>query len=301
MNFRQFNAIVDVVNLDFLGVFVGSSCSFSVPPLHRFLLHMAIPLLLGVSLFSAYMTTRACCRTRACGGRQYSNAAVDDLRGGGGDGSGGGGGGDGSGQNQKIRAAERIQNIRWMTTTKSFMLFLLMMYPRYVVFVVRFRLVVPSTDVFLFFQFGHSSVFRIAMPTNPWHVFTATRFQCGVLRRRALGVFGACGGMHVGILFWNSIVCVDGVVAQSKTFMEYRQCEKHENRLPIRGAVQTIRTKVLVFRSGKVLFVGRAVVMATHHNISCFHPSFPSFCLFFSTITDRDFNKNGDDWDDCHH
>jgi hypothetical protein len=150
MNFRQFNAIVDVVNLDFLGVFVGSSCSFSVPPLHRFLLHMAIPLLLGVSLFSAYMTTRACCRTRACGGRQYSNEAVDDLRGGGGDG-GGGGGDDGSGQNQKIRAAERIQNIRWMTTTKSFMLFLLMMYPRYVCFVVRFRLVVPSTDVVFVF------------------------------------------------------------------------------------------------------------------------------------------------------
>jgi len=134
--------------------------------------------------------------------------------------------------------------------------------------------------LFLFFQFGHSSVFRIAMPTNPWHVFTATRFQCGVLRRRALGVFGACGGMHVGVLFWNPIVCVDGVVAQSKTFMECRQCEKHENRLPIRGAVQTIRTKILVFRSGKVLFVGRAVVMATHHNISCFHPCFPSFCLF---------------------
>ena len=126
-NFRQFNEWIDVVNLDFLGVFVGSSCSFSVPPLHRFLLHMAIPLLLGVSLFSAYMTTRACCRTRACGGacggRQYSNDAVDDLR---------GGGGDGSGQNQKIRAAESIQNTRCMTTTKSFMLFLLMMYPRYI-------------------------------------------------------------------------------------------------------------------------------------------------------------------------
>ena len=143
------------------------------------------------------------------------------------------------------------------------------------------------------------------MPTNPWHVFTATRFQCGVLRRRALGVFGACGGMHVGVLFWNSIVCVDGVVAQSKTFMEFRQCKKHENRLPIRWTVQTIRTKVLVFRGGKVLlFVDRALVIYTHNDNSfpprsC--PCCPIFLLSLLTIKDCDFNKNGDDWDDRHH
>ena len=61
--FVNFTFSLSFVNLDFLSIFMKSSCSLSVPFLDQFVLHMILPVLLMFSLLLAYVCSRCCLKT----------------------------------------------------------------------------------------------------------------------------------------------------------------------------------------------------------------------------------------------
>ena len=58
--FVNFTFSLSFVNLDFLSVFMKSSCSLSVTFLDQFVLHMVLPVLLMFSVLLAYVCSRCC-------------------------------------------------------------------------------------------------------------------------------------------------------------------------------------------------------------------------------------------------
>jgi len=58
--FVDFTFTLRFVNLDFLSVFIKSSCSLSVPFLDQFVLHMILPVLLMLSILLAYVCSLCC-------------------------------------------------------------------------------------------------------------------------------------------------------------------------------------------------------------------------------------------------
>ena len=56
-NFKHFSLGLGVINLDFLGVLVGTSCSLSVAPLDRVTLHMTVPPMLVGAFCLAFAAT----------------------------------------------------------------------------------------------------------------------------------------------------------------------------------------------------------------------------------------------------
>jgi hypothetical protein len=59
-DFIQFTIPLNFVNLDFLSVFMETTCGLAVPFLDQFVLHMILPVILFVAVFAAYMTSRCC-------------------------------------------------------------------------------------------------------------------------------------------------------------------------------------------------------------------------------------------------
>ena len=63
--FIEFTLPLNFVNLDFLSVFMASSCSLSVPFLDQFVLHMILPVTLMLAVLVAYTCSRRCLRSNA--------------------------------------------------------------------------------------------------------------------------------------------------------------------------------------------------------------------------------------------
>ena len=62
-NFISFTFPLNVINMDFLSIFMKSTCSLSVPFLEKFLLHMMLPLLLLVAVLVSYALSRCCLKS----------------------------------------------------------------------------------------------------------------------------------------------------------------------------------------------------------------------------------------------
>lgn len=118
-NFMSFTAHIEIVNLDLMGLFVGTQCTFSVSPLDRFLLHMAVPILLATAFVGAYFTTSCLCsgHCHLCGKKSMSEKMKKRFD----------KDGDGHVSDEEVRHGMR--QIRWMTTVKSLILVILMIYP----------------------------------------------------------------------------------------------------------------------------------------------------------------------------
>ena len=63
-NFINFTLPLNIINMDFLSVFMKSTCSLSVPFLQKFILHMLLPVLLLAAILIAYSLTRCCLRSK---------------------------------------------------------------------------------------------------------------------------------------------------------------------------------------------------------------------------------------------
>ena len=63
-DFLDFVVPINLVNLDFLSVFMAGSCSLSVPFLDQFVLHMLLPVLLLFCVFLAFKCSRLFLRSK---------------------------------------------------------------------------------------------------------------------------------------------------------------------------------------------------------------------------------------------
>ena len=61
--FLEFTLPLNFVNLDFLSVFMRSSCALSVPFLDKFVLHMITPPILLICVLAAYASSKICIKS----------------------------------------------------------------------------------------------------------------------------------------------------------------------------------------------------------------------------------------------
>ena len=62
-NFISFTLPLNIINMDFLSIFMKSTCNLSVPFLEKFILHMILPLLLLVAVLVSYALSRCCLKS----------------------------------------------------------------------------------------------------------------------------------------------------------------------------------------------------------------------------------------------